>query len=1716
MDRETPTGTPAALEPLQPNPMAKRGALGRRMMGRGRAASALVGRRSWRCHNVSSLALAVAFACAAAALTPPRTESTSPTQSRAATLLLQETSQQSVVEGASTSGFFNQQATQEEFAENAAAEAEKAAAHRNDRAAQASALQQQQVGQFSSEAAEGQSELDKQAAARLAEEHGRHDLAHVLDCDAHLTFDPDEADKKKLIPRQQLLEEEAKTIENAEAALAFTDFTSSSGLYSFVREHKQPLKLGSIPSIYRLRSKATPESLDAVGTVISRAEHYQVCSTREFCNANYPFQASLHEVDCSQILQTALSFGTSQELAPMEQLAHTLFITVRNKANNESRFIQFADYPTLANPCWTFLEQCLPTAPQFTHEDGLWPYLQKLGLTSLLFDKLKGMSSFFDEFSVPPPLSTFGINEVIQAFNPLDILNRTILPVLKSGELLNQAWDLTAEPCMFVPGILPPLVPRDTASKYGPHIAVPKLPPLPNRIKTAIGDIWWDSTHLHLDRLYLPNGSPLWGMAQTALSANLIPIPDEYKHLTARLKECSSEGACPTSMIVDVLKGLNIKMINDVFASVSNSSDLHEILTQAITGMTGGAITPGRNVKLFPGVSAYWGEHLLRPGALSQCSMSVFPFQNTMEYAYDDEHLVRQTCELANWVWCHGDPSGCKVKGGSIFTHSTGALTILVGKERGLCRSDLKVSMMAPPLKGFSLLQILHKLDVWCDDQNTYFDTFWADVTTDASRAELMCPHPDPGNSQIVNAALGSRALLNRIPTSIGDLLLDPLANSGVSSAIESSGMFSFKQKQASSPRQSRARAGAIMERIIKSLARKTSGDDPVSLRKLGSRFHQMSLTARRELVRNALFDPASQSFMELGRITSRASSRWGGGPSGWVDAADKGLNAAANAVDDGLDAAGNWVDDKLDTLEEKVNQALDSVSQFFDMIGDANPRAMATEAFRSVICGSSKRKPGQHYADYASDSVIYTLLESVASRGKTAMEESLRDADVWHTINGKAIFTNMQRLSSSRMAQQPGFSSLTVSGTAQGINCGSSWYGFGNTLVWDAQTSQDQATLLAGLIPPFNFSMALTRATDKGLPHILFAFTQPGFAIDYLRSCLAGGTLEQTVKTVIKSIVGKTVLKMVEGGWPWLFTWLEGTGECAVTLLRSLLPEDANDGFVETRSCAMSPKYAAGARDLPRTHQENPWGPSLIEELQGYYKSEASPLTLPSIFNGLTDTGTSNEKVKWSEIKSTIHWNELTTADLLGAPEAVTGSCPIADNHWGGGPSSRCYLSQQGHLDVNGVNGDAQTWEAYQPLRWMVLRQRENPGAAPVDTGLTWRGVLPWDTNKPPPLMNTAVDEPALDVEDQPPAPISQAAPPSTSEADSNPSVPPESSSPPATSPPVASPPVTSAPAPGPTCKAVGTPVCFSGVEVSVQPDTKLGVPALELAQSIEDFVVRLRSTYGLDESSLSCLQSAFCNMLLRPCKGGSPVLACNSVCMGVNQHCLSTESRTAIEEKLGTDMESLPKRIQLVAQALLDTLNDASCVSTGLLYTDKNTEECTDVFANPPGCACAGEDKFVASIEKAINELDGRVKSLTKRVSKLTSGFNLSPHKVVDRDSGIEFVLLHQGAPGSVPAVTTLQQLAGRAEGLAEKLDAMQIQVPASEWEGASLARASLARQHVVIDVNAGTVTQFLSTDVVAQLQDAPRSRNATATQALLAAAQAPLLRGRTPVQG
>ena len=65
--------------------------------------------------------------------------------------------------------------------------------------------------------------------------------------------------------------------------------------------------------------------------------------------------------------------------------------------------------------------------------------------------------------------------------------------------------------------------------------------------------------------------------------------------------------------------------------------------------------------------------------------------QNTGEYAYDDPTLVKQYCEIANTVWCHGDSEKCKRQGGSIYAHSSGALTLLEGIKQGICIQDMKI-----------------------------------------------------------------------------------------------------------------------------------------------------------------------------------------------------------------------------------------------------------------------------------------------------------------------------------------------------------------------------------------------------------------------------------------------------------------------------------------------------------------------------------------------------------------------------------------------------------------------------------------------------------------------------------------------------------------------------------------------------------------------------------------------------------------------------------------------------------------------------------------------------------------------------------------------------------------------------------------------------------------------------------------------------------------
>ena len=45
-------------------------------------------------------------------------------------------------------------------------------------------------------------------------------------------------------------------------------------------------------------------------------------------------------------------------------------------------------------------------------------------------------------------------------------------------------------------------------------------------------------------------------------------------------------------------------------------------------------------------------------------------------------------------MWCNSKPNDCTRKDGAIFAHSTSALTRLKGLELGICRKDMKISIM--------------------------------------------------------------------------------------------------------------------------------------------------------------------------------------------------------------------------------------------------------------------------------------------------------------------------------------------------------------------------------------------------------------------------------------------------------------------------------------------------------------------------------------------------------------------------------------------------------------------------------------------------------------------------------------------------------------------------------------------------------------------------------------------------------------------------------------------------------------------------------------------------------------------------------------------------------------------------------------------------------------------------------------------------------------
>ena len=201
------------------------------------------------------------------------------------------------------------------------------------------------------------------------------------------------------------------------------------------------------------------------------------------------------------------------------------------------------------------------------------------------------------------------------------------------------------------------------------------------------------------------------------------------------LKMLCRDGNCPGSLapiIIDM--ALPSTFFDDIPGLNQKPTTFAELIDAMVLKYSKGQIKMGANLKLPPPLSFMWGEDLLGKHGTEQCTMTAFPMQNTMQYGYDDDTVVKQYCNLANYVWCNGKPNDCTRKGGAIFAHSTGALTLLKGLELGICRKDMKINIMDAPLKGITLMELLHRRDdVWCKrstEEDKYFDDFFNDIKT--------------------------------------------------------------------------------------------------------------------------------------------------------------------------------------------------------------------------------------------------------------------------------------------------------------------------------------------------------------------------------------------------------------------------------------------------------------------------------------------------------------------------------------------------------------------------------------------------------------------------------------------------------------------------------------------------------------------------------------------------------------------------------------------------------------------------------------------------------------------------------------------------------------------------------------------------------------------------------------------------------------------------
>lgn len=571
---------------------------------------------------------------------------------------------------------------------------------------------------------------------------------------------------EKKAAQDQVNEEEKKKVDQFNKAAEDQEEKNEKFIQHCKREEREAEEARRKASV---EAKAEVEIINEEYDKAKKDEN-KVNKVNTICNIE--FNSETDHADCSGLISSTPTISTYDVLAwdtykaslstiPKSSTTDLEYFNITMPLPKEK--IELLKFPTAIPKCWSIIKQCIPTIDHFTPAEalvdgmkdgsnpddqsntGLGPLLKSFGIIDMMNNKLESLS-----LANMLPDKMKGIAPMLENIvGPKKLYDLNVKPLLENT---NSLWGdrLFDQVCGFFPGILPPIAPRETKSKFGPHVLVPQLPILPNKIRFPIGELTLTKEGgLHISesmyKMLLQFGPMLPG----------IKVMGTEMKLDTVLKMVCSNGNCPSSlakMIMELVPG-------DMFKGMEREpTSFTDLINYLINKYTGGKISLGTNVQLPPPLSMLWGETLLNKHGPESCTLSAFPMQNTIEYHYDDASIVKQYCNLANYIWCNGKPNTCDRPGGAIFAHSTGALSLLKGLENGDCRNDMKINIIDAPLKGISLLELLHRRDeLWCarsHNDDKYFDDFWNDII----KVTPVC-----GNK--------GKSFISRFGTSIGGLL---------------------------------------------------------------------------------------------------------------------------------------------------------------------------------------------------------------------------------------------------------------------------------------------------------------------------------------------------------------------------------------------------------------------------------------------------------------------------------------------------------------------------------------------------------------------------------------------------------------------------------------------------------------------------------------------------------------------------------------------------------------------------------------------------------------------------------------------------------------------------------------------------------------------------------------------------------------------------------